>query len=286
MAQAVPNPAPLTPRAPRFRLPFGACDCHAHLFGPFDRFPVRNSSYLPALAPFDAYLSLHRTIGCSRGVLVQPSPYGTDNAAMVAALRSGRFPLRGIALIDDATTEAQLEELHAAGVQGCRIHIPPEHPERTVDSLARTAARVKRLGWHLQLYFFSARVPGIDAALLRLEVPIVVDHFGLAPAAEGVDGAGFQCLLRLARSGRCWFKLSAPYRISRRGPQFPDVTPLARALVAAAPDRCVWGSDWPHPNADAMPNDGDLVDLIPEWIPDEGLRRKVLVDNPAQLYGF
>ncbi|HEX3730977.1 MAG TPA: amidohydrolase family protein [Opitutaceae bacterium] len=287
MAEPPSNPPPDPhPRVPRFRLPPGACDCHAHIFGPFDRFPVKNQDYLPALAPFDAYLGMHRTIGCSRGVLVQPSPYGTDNSAMVAALRSGRFPLRGIALIDEATTDRQLEELHWAGVQGCRIHLPADRAETILASLPRVVARIRRFGWHLQFYLFASRTPAVDRDLLALDIPIVIDHFGGLPAAEGTKSAGFECLLRLAASGRCWFKLSAPYRSSRQEPGFTDVIPLARGLVEAAPDRCVWGTDWPHPNASFMPNDGDLVDLLPLWVPDEANQRKVLVDNPARLYGF
>lgn len=284
---ATPNPAPdPNPRTPAYRLPPDSCDSHAHIFGPFDRFPVRNSSYLPALAPFSEYVRIHRSIGCSRGVLVQPSPYGTDNAAMVSALRSGEYPLRGIALIDEKTTDRQLEQLHWAGVEGCRIHLPAGRTAAILATLPRVAERIRPYGWHLQFYLSTEHDPGIDRPLLALDMPLVIDHFGLAPAAEGTGSPAFRCLLRLARSGRCWFKLSAPYRISRLAPRYPDVIPLARALVEAAPDRCLWGTDWPHPNADFMPNDGDLVDLIPEWMPDEEARRKVLVHNPARLYQF
>ncbi len=278
-----PDPAP---RTPALRLPPGACDCHAHIFGPFDRFPLRNQSYLPALAPFSEYLRIHRAIGVSRGVLVQPSPYGTDNSAMMAALRSTPIPLRGIALIDEATTDAQIDALHAVGVQGCRIHLSAANAGAILPTLPALAARIRRVGWHLQLLPSLAELPDVDRALLALPVPIVIDHFGMVPASGGTGSAGFQTLLRLAQSGRCWFKLSAPYRISSQAPAYADVVPLARALLAAAPQRCVWGTDWPHPNADFMPNDGDLVDLLSAWIPDEALRRRVLVDNPAELYGF
>lgn len=229
---------------------------------------------------------MHRVIGCSRGVLVQPSPYGTDNAALKAALQSGSFPLRGIALIDDATPEAELEELHRLGVQGCRIHLSAANAAAILPTLPALADRIRRVGWHIQFLPSLVELPGVDRVLLALSVPIVIDHFGMVPAATGTDSPGFQTLRRLARSGRCWFKLSAPYRISSQSPGFPDVIPLVRALVEAAPNRCVWGTDWPHPNASFMPNDGDLVDLLPAWIPDEGLRRKILVENPAELYGF
>jgi len=280
-----PPPDP-TPRQPATPLPPKACDCHAHIFGPFDRYPLpANPTYRPALAPLSEYVRMHRAIGCSRGVLVQPSPYATDNSALLAALRSGQYPLRGIALIDDATTEQQLEELHMAGVQGIRRALG-KNPEAAVAALPALADRIKRLGWHLQLLLDAASSPDLDRALLALPVPIVIDHFGMVPADDGVDSPGFQMLLRLARSPRCWFKLSGAYRISTRSPKFPDVTPFARALVAAAPDRCVWGTDWPHPNTAFMPNDGDLVDMLTDWVPDEAVRRKILVTNPEQLYGF
>jgi 2-pyrone-4,6-dicarboxylate lactonase len=283
----VPNPPPdPATRTPRYGLPPGTCDSHAHIFGPFDRFPVRNQSYIPANAPFADYLRMHQVIGCSRGVLVQPSPYGTDNSALKAALKSRSFPLRGIALIDAATTDAELDDLHWLGVQGCRIHLSASNAPAVLPTLPGVADRIRRLGWHLQLLPETQDLTGLDRALLALSVPIVIDHFGMVPAHAGLDAPGFRTLLSLARSGRCWFKLSAPYRISTQPPLFPDVTPFAHALLEAAPDRCVWGTDWPHPNASFIPNDGDLVDLLPAWIPDEALRRKVLVDNPAELYGF
>jgi predicted TIM-barrel fold metal-dependent hydrolase len=227
-----------------------------------------------------------RAIGCSRAVLVQPSPYGTDHSALVDALRSGAFPLRGIALYDEALSDRQLEELHHYGVNGARIHLLPENATTVLPALPRIAQRVRRFGWHLQFYLDAGSIPEIDRHLLALPVPIVLDHFGLVAAGGGLASPGFQTLLRFARSDRCWFKLSAPYRISQQAPGFADVIPLVHALLAAAPGRCVWGTDWPHPNASFMPNDGDLVDLLVKWIPDATLRRKVLVDHPAELYGF
>ena len=283
---ANPGPDP-NPRRPRLRLPAGACDCHAHVFGPRERYPlIPNPGYQPPAVTFDDYVRMLRTLGVSRAVLVQPSPYGTDHSALLDALRSGRFPLRGVALYNDALTDRQLEDLHYYGVQGARLHILPDNAAAVFAALPRTAERVRALGWHLQFYVNLEQHPDFDRLLLTLPVPAVIDHFGLVPAASGAASAGGQTLLRLARSGRCWFKLSAPYRISRANPGFADVTPLARMLVAAAPGRCMWGTDWPHPNASFIPNDGDLVDLLAEWIPDADLRTRVLVDNPAHLYGF
>ncbi len=247
---------------------------------------IPNPGYLPAAVTLDDYLRMLRTLGVSRAVLVQPSPYGPDHSALLDALRSGRIPLRGVALYDEALTDRQLEQLHFYGVQGARLHILPDKAAAVLAALPRTAERVRPLGWHLQIYVNVEQHRDLDRILLALPVPVVIDHFGLVPAAGGTSSAGFQTLLRLAQSGRCWFKLSAPYRISRASPGFADVTPLARLLVAAAPDRCVWGTDWPHPNASFIPNDGDLVDLLTEWIPDAALRGRILVDNPARLYAF
>ena len=283
-----PNPGPdPNTRPPRLHLPPDACDCHAHAFGPRDRYPlIPHAGYLPAAVTLDDYLKMLRVLGVSRAVLVQPSPYGRDHSALLDALRSKQFPLRGVCLYDEALTDRQLEELHHYGVQGARLHLMPDNASAVLAALPRTAERVRQFGWHLQFYVNLAQHPDLDRLLLALPVPSVIDHFGLVPAAGGTDSPGFQTLLRLARSARCWFKLSAPYRISRQPPAFADVTPLARALAAAAPDRCVWATDWPHPNASFIPNDGDLVDLLGEWIPDAALRRRVLVDNPAQLYAF
>jgi predicted TIM-barrel fold metal-dependent hydrolase len=257
------------------------------VFGPRDRYPlIANPGYLPAAAPHEDYVRLLQTLGCSRAVLVQPSPYGTDHSALLAAMQSRQIEWRGIALIDTATSDQQLAKLHDVGVQGIRLHFMPDNAETAQASLLRVADRIKAFGWHIQFYVDFARYPTVDRLLSGLPVPVVIDHFGLVSAADGVRSPGFQAMLRLAATGRAWFKLSAPYRVSTRPPGFPDVTPLAQALLAAAPDRCVWGTDWPHPNASFMPNDGDLVDLLADWIPDEALRHRVLVENPAQLYSF
>ncbi len=286
--ELIPNPQPdPNPRRPALRLPPHACDCHAHIFAARDRYPLAaHPGYLPASAPLSEYVRMLRTIGVSRAVLVQPGPYGVDNSAMLDALRSGLFPLRGIAVIDDTVSERQLQELHHYGVQGVRVHLPAAGNSPAIAGLPRLAERIRPFGWHIQLYLSAEDNPEVDRALLALPVPVVIDHFGLVPAAAGVGSPGFRTLLRLAASGRCWFKLSAPYRISRQAPAYADVAAIAQGLLAAAPGRCVWGTDWPHPNSDFMPNDGDLVDLLAAWIPDEALRRRVLVDNPSELYGF
>ncbi len=275
------------PRRPRLNLPPGACDCHAHIFGPHRLYPLAQSArYVPPEASVESLVQTLRTIGCQRAVIVQPSAYGTDNRRVLDALRSGAFAFRGIAVIDDATSDSNLEDMHRAGVRGVRMNIRAQGSAASLDGVARLADRIKPRGWHMQFHLNVNVMPGVARQLEKLPVPIVIDHFAHAPAAAGVESDAFRFLLRLARSGRCWFKLMGPYRISRQPPLFPDVTPLARALLAVAPDRCVWATDWPHPNAEFMPNDGDLADLLLDWIPDDDLRRKVLVENPARLYDF
>lgn len=285
-APTIPGPDPDT-RRPGLEFPRGACDCHAHVFGPQGRFPYAASrGYTPPDAPTADYVRMLRTIGCERAVLVQPSVYGTDNRCLVQALDSGAFEFRGVAVIDDATGDDELEAMHRAGVRGVRLNLATRGSTVDLGAAPRIAARIAALGWHLQFYLDVRRLPDVDRELTRLPVDIVIDHFGHVAAADGVEAPGFQALLRLARHERCWFKLIGPYRISSRPPRFADTVPLARALVAAAPDRCVWGTDWPHPNTAWMPNDGDLADLVADWLPDEALRTRVLRDNPARLYGF
>jgi predicted TIM-barrel fold metal-dependent hydrolase len=282
----ISGPDPDT-RRPRVQFPEGACDCHAHVFGPADRFPlVPNAAYIPPAASPQDYARMLNTIRCQRAVLVQPSIYGTDNRCMVAAMHSGVFDFRGVAVIEETAGDAALEALHRAGVRGVRINVASKTAGLTLDQAPRLAAKVKGLGWHLQFFLRIAESPAFEQQIARLPVPCVIDHFAHVQAAEGVQSQGFQALLRLARLEHVWFKLIGPYRISTRWPFHPDVAPLARALVEAAPDRCVWGTDWPHPNAAHMPNDGDLADALGEWFPDAAVRHALLVENPARLYDF
>ena len=286
LSPSIPGPDSDT-RRPNLRFPAGACDCHAHIFGPQQQYPFApGRGYVPPEASIDSYVSMLRTIGCERAVIVHPSVYGTDNRCTVDALRSGKFALRGVAVIDDETTDEQLEDMHQAGVRGIRLNLVSKNGVAALASAPRLAARVRTRGWHLQFYFNICAMPEVEQPLMQLPVDIVIDHFAHAAVADGVTGPSLQALLRLARHERCWFKLMGPYRISRQPPRFPDVAPFARALAAAAPERCVWGTDWPHPNASFMSNDGDLADMLGDWIPDATLRHKVLVTNPARIYDF
>lgn len=286
----LPGPDPQT-RKPRLSMPAGACDCHAHVFGPQNRFPyVENAAYIPQDASPEDYARMLRTIGCERAVLVQPSVYGTDNGAMIHALRSGVFPLRGVAVVDAKISDRELEDMHAAGVRGVRINLASATPGLSLVEAPDLAKRLKALGWHLQFFLDLRKLPDAEEKLGSLDIDIVIDHFGKVPAADGVNAPAFQTLLRLVKRENVWAKLIGPYFLSDKTPSYPDVTPLARAVIAAAPDRVVWGTDWPHPAVAHlpvdMPNDGDLADLVMEWAPDETQRRKLLADNPARLYGF
>jgi predicted TIM-barrel fold metal-dependent hydrolase len=187
--------------------------------------------------------------------------------------------------VSENVTDRELEDLHAAGFRGIRINVASGTPGLKLEHAPRLAQRIKPLGWHLQFYMNFH--PEHEAQLGALPVDIVIDHFGRIPAAEGVDSPRFQALLRLLRREHCWAKLMGPYFVSSAFPSYPDLLPLARAMVKIAPERVVWGTDWPHPSArDKMPNDGDLADLLAEWVPDEAQRKRILVGNPQRLYGF
>lgn len=286
-APNIPGFIPHT-RKPETRFPAGACDCHAHVFGPQDRFPyLANAAYIPPDAVTTDYVGMLKNNGCDRGVLVQPSVYGTDNSCMVDTLRSGLHDLRGIAVVEAGVSDSELADLHAAGVRGVRINLASETEGLTLADGERLAPRLKELGWHLQFYLDLPKMPAAEAQLAKLNIDIVIDHFARCQAADGVSAPAFQALQRLVSRDNCWAKIMGPYFTSKNAPLYPELTPLARALVKAAPDRIVWGTDWPHPGARAlMPEDHLLADMLAEWVPDEAQRRKVLVDNPARLYGF
>ncbi len=275
-------------RKPKIRFPAKACDCHAHIFGPANRFKLLpKTHFVPHDCLLSDYIRMLRTIGCERAVLVQPSVYGTDNTAIVEALRSGLFEMRGVAVVAPDVTDRALEDLHAAGFRGIRINTASATPGLRLEHAPRLAARIKPLGWHLQFYANFRDMPQLEEQLATLPVDIVIDHFGRIAASDGLAAPPFQALLRLLRREHCWAKLMGPYFISDAVPRYPDIVPFARAMVEAAPDRVVWGSDWPHPSArEKMPDDGDLADMLLEWAPDAAQRHKMLVDNPRRLYSF
>lgn len=275
------------PRAPRLAVPAGATDCHAHVFGPYERYPLAEPrTYSPAEAGLAGYQAMHRAIGVQRGVLVQPSVYGFDNRAHLAALAELGPDYRMIAVLPVATPEATLREMHAAGVRGVRLTDRDLTGGVTVDQMEAVAERIGPFGWHIQVQYNVTERPEMAERIARCPVPVVIDHMGRCPAARGVGDPGMQGLLALLRDGGCWVKLSGAYYLSDEATPYADVAPIARALIAANPDRLVWGTDWPHPGADRPPNCGDLMDLLGLWTADAALHRRILVDNPARLYGF
>jgi predicted TIM-barrel fold metal-dependent hydrolase len=272
---------------PSFILPPDACDCHSHVFGTADAYPFQqNRSYTPTEASVEMYLAMLGTLGFQRMVIVQPSVYGTDNSCTADAVAFlGQHRCRGVAVVDDAASAAELEALHEAGFRGTRFNTMARGGV-SMDRLRALAAKIAPLGWHIQIYHDGTRLPEIEDVLESLPVEVVIDHMGQVMTEHGVEHPGFQSLLRLLDSGRVWVKLTGQ-RMSSEGPPFADLAPFARAIIARAPERCVFGTDWPHPDTPGyMPDDGELIDLLPTWAPDEQQRRRILVDNPAKLYGF
>ena len=285
-----PDPAP---RPPSFCVPAGACDCHAHICGPQDRYGyIPERIYTPPDALLPAYNALLDALAVERAVLVQPSFHGSDNRAMLAAMRSSRRQMRGVAVLADDVSEREIEELHEAGVRGARLNIVDVKTgkgELPLDKIKRLAQRIAPFGWHIEFLMHVDEFPELDRMLADIPCEFVFGHLGYVRSDKGTQTPGFQALLRLLRDGRAWAKFTGPYRISAGGLPHADTNAFAAALVAAAPDRLVWGSDWPHVKAAwdiPMPNDGDLFELLATWVPDADQRKKVLVDNPARLYGF
>ena len=272
--------------APQQKAPPLSCDCHFHIFGPFDRYPMSaGRTYTPPAALIPQYLELAETVGLQRMVVVQASIYGTDNAVTLDAI--GQFGLhraRGVAVIDDSFDDAALRELHEQGIRGVRFNMVSGNGTPT-DQLEALARRIAPLGWHIQIYADGATMLAMGSMLVGLPVEVVIDHCGGAKAGLGVAHPQFQALQRLMDSGRAWMKVCS-YRASSTPAPFADVAPNVKALVAAAPDRCVWGTDWPHAQMNPALEAGVLLDQFFDWVPDPAIQRKILVDNPARLYGF
>ena len=288
--KAVPPPLD-NPAAPTFRLPPLACDCHVHVYGPEQRFPYApERPYTPPDAPVERLEALHRLLGVERVVVVQATVHGLDNRAMLDAVARDPRRRRGVALLAPATPAAELERLHAAGVRGVRFnfvrHLGGAPDLSAVLTLAKAIAP---LGWHVQLHLDAPDLLGYRAFLDELPLPFVIDHMGRTLVEDGPEQPALIQLLDLLKDERAWVKLSGPERIStclsRGRPPYADVVPYAQRLIAAAPDRVVWGTDWPHPNVREMPDDGWLVALLPHYGGPQTLH-KLLVDNPARLYGY
>lgn len=285
-----PDPSP---RKPKFEFPPHACDCHAHICGPSSVYTyIPQRIYSPPDALLPNYHRILGALGCSRAVLVQPSFYGADNRAMLAAMKAAGPAFRGVAVISDEATAGELEALHAAGVRSARLNIVDVREGKgqlPVERIMKLVDRIKPFGWHIEFLMHVDEFPQIDVMLGRLPVDVVFGHLGYVKTEKGVSASGFQALLRLLRGGRAWVKFTGPYRISSQTLPHADTDEFAHTLLEAAPDRIVWGTDWPHVAtkwAIPMPNDGALADLLLDWIPEAALRSRVLAENPEELYGF
>jgi predicted TIM-barrel fold metal-dependent hydrolase len=307
MSSQAPRVLGVVQSALTFEVPAKACDSHLHVFGPPERFPFASvRPYTPGNALVEDLVELHRALRLERVVIVQPTVYGTDNSRMIDALRRLNGELgrqaRGIAVVDQAIGNDQLERMHEAGVRGLRVNLVSKDfaPAAVAETLQAVASLAAPLGWHVQTYAPLALIAAVSEAIERLAVPLVVDHFGRPRASEGLAQPGFDKLLALVRSGKVYVKLSAAYRISDL-PGYPDAAPIARALIQANPERMLWGTDWPHVedrkagapmrkfgeiDAFRAEDNGAVLNRFKEWVASASLLQKILVDNPAQLYGF
>jgi 2-pyrone-4,6-dicarboxylate lactonase len=292
-AGAPPCAAPdFHPRKPKLALPKLACDTHAHILGPIAKYAYSPARvYTPPDCLLNDYQKMLATLGVQRAVLVQPSVYGSDNTVMLEAMKAAGSALRGVAVVENDVSDAKLKMLNAAGVRGVRVNIvdvkdrkPGTLPMAELTALAR---RISPMGWHMEFLMHCDEFPDMDRTFADFPVDIVLGHLGYMKTSLGVQNAGFQALLRLMQAGKAWVKFTGPYRISSEVLPHADTNALAHALIAANAARVLWGSDWPHVMVkSAMPNDGDLCDLLLAWIPDAVTREQVLVNNPAKLYGF
>ncbi len=285
-----------------FPVPEGACDCHVHVYQDPRKFPMLPSRpYTPELVSVDELRSLHRALHMDRVIVVQTTVYGADNSNTLDAMKQIGSRARGVAVIDDKTPDSALDEMDRAGVRAIRINLETAgqtDPEIGRKRFQAAVQRIKNRKWHIQIYTRLTVIDAIRTDVAAAPMPVVFDHFGGMEAALGAEQPGFSALLTLVRTGRAYVKISAPYRSSIEAPDYPDVAPLARALVAMNPERILWGSDWPHPglpvptrkNTEITPffqiDDGRILNLLAQWVPDAATRKTILIDNPAKLYGF
>ena len=288
LTPTIPPPNP-HPKKPSVKLPALACDSHFHVFGPHSKFPYApDRPYTPTDAPKEDLFRLHEFLGFQRGVFVQSTCHGSDHAALVDLLEAGKGRYRGVALLKPTMSEAEVERLDEAGVRGLRLnfYFPHHGAPLPYEEMRKIIALAAPYGWHIANHVGGQGVVEHYEFLTSIEAPVVIDHMARVDVAEGLNGRAFRTLLRLLDRGNVWVKLSGADRITKQPQSFADAVPFARALATHAPERVVWGTDWPHPNHKAIPDDGALVDLIAEIAPDERTRRLMLVDNPAKLFGF
>lgn len=286
-----------------FDVPAGACDCHTHIHGDPAKFPFfAGRVYTPESASPEEMSALHKALHIERVVIVTPSVYGPDNSSTLFGMAARGPTARGVAVIDDKTSESDLDAMHKAGFRGIRLNLATggvNDPNVGRQRFSAAVERMKARGWHVQLFTNLAMITAIKDLVATAPVPVVFDHFGGAEAALGTGQPGFADLLGLVKSGKAHVKISGAYRASRLAPDYADAAPLAQALIAANAERIVWGTDWPHPDSvtpagkkvtDVTPlyqiDDGRLLNQLPVWAPDAAIRKIILVDNPARLYGF
>lgn len=270
---------------PRLKAPANACDCHMHIYD--SRFPVAPTAVLrPPDAHVGDYRLLQKRLGTTRTVIVQPSTYGTDNRCTLDALAEIGSTARAVAVVDTSVSNDELKRLAGLGVRGIRFNLV-QAGATTIEMLEPLSKRVHELGLHVQLHMLGDQIVEHAALLQRLPSAIVFDHMGRVPVPAGPDHPAFQVVRRMIDKGQTWIKLSSAYQVSKTGAPYADTIALGRAYVCAAPERMVWATDWPHPTArEAKPDDAVLLDLLAEWAPDEAMRHRILVENPAALYGF
>ncbi len=285
-----------------FEVPAHACDCHTHIHLP-EKYPFfAGRVYTPEPATPEEMAALHKALGIERVVIVTPSVYGTDNRATLEGMKYRGNTARGVAVIDDKTSESDLDAMGKAGIKGIRVNLATggiNDPNVGRKRLEAAIDRVKGRGWHVQVYTILPLLKNITDVLASSPVPVVFDHFGGAEAAKGLEQPGWAELIEAVKSGKAYVKISGAYRLSNKAPDYPDAVPFAKALIAANPDRLVWGTDWPHPDSVTPPgkkatdltplyqiDDGRVLNQLAIWAPDAATRKKILVDNPARLYGF
>jgi predicted TIM-barrel fold metal-dependent hydrolase len=286
-----------------FDVPAGACDCHTHIHGDLEKFPFFTGRvYTPEMALPEEMAALHKSLHMQRVVIVTPSVYGTDNSATLYGMKARGADARGVAVIDEKTPETELDAMDRAGIRGIRLNLATggtNDPAVARQRFQTGIDRVKGRNWHVQLYTNLQMISALKDQFLQSPVPLVFDHFAGAQAALGPEQSGFADVVELVKSGKTYVKISGAYRASKAAPDYTDVIPLAQALIAANPDRIVWGTDWPHPDSVTPPgkkptdvtpllqiDDGRLLNQLPVWVPDPATRAKILVSNPARLYGF
>ena len=282
---AAPDP---NTKKPKFKAPPLACDAHYHIFGPAAKFPYDpKASYHPPDSPFEDLQRLHSILGVQRAVIVHASCHGADMRATLDGIARSKGAYRGTAIIDESYTDKDFQRMHDGGIRGVRFNFVQHLGGRPdMDFFRKTTQKLKDLNWHLILHLDATDLVEFRDLFMKIAVPMVIDHMGRVKASDGLQQQPFKVLLEWMRNDKFWVKICGAERVSSKGPPFDDAVPFARALIAAAPDRILWGTDWPHPNVKHMPNDGDLVDLFPQMAPDPALQKKILVDNPARLYGF